>query len=97
MLVWGILLVVAISVVVAVVMIVVGLLVKMRCPSCGKRKIELDERQHIGGVDFSINGKLFVCTACHTELARFDSGPLLPRRAAREGAREPIPRARAVR
>lgn len=89
----GVMVVVALAVGVAIVVVV--RILRARCPACRKPTLELDLRDHPGGlVAGSTSAMMFRCQSCSAEFRREDNGPLISKDAWDRGAREELPRAK---
>ena len=92
-----VILVVAIAVVRAGVMVLVGMFVRTRCPACRRPSLALDQRTSAGGIETQTGATMFRCAACSAEYRRaVNSKILIPREAWDGGAREAIPQAKTV-
>ncbi len=94
----GKLIVVAIGLAAAVMVIVIAYLLRTRCPACRKPTLELDLSENPGGDEVATGGKMYRCTTCGAEYRRrHNEGPFISRAAWDAGAREAIPKVRALR
>ena len=67
---------------------------RTRCPECRKGTLEIDDREHPGGIVPGVPSALMLrCLACAAEYRRDDKGPLIPKLAWDAGARDELPRA----
>jgi hypothetical protein len=71
--------------------------IRPRCPVCRGKTVELDTRDHVGGIEVATGGKMMQCLQCGADLRCAEGGPLIPKAAWDSGAREALPPARVLR
>jgi transposase-like protein len=73
-------------------LVILFALERKKCPVCQRRRVAM--RFTDGYTDGETNIVSYRCKKCRTEFRTFNGGPLIPREAFDDGAREPLPQAK---